>query len=219
MGTFFNNKIFLDPVWYGLTTDKILTLSDKEVEDLKLKQNEIDEKNKEIQKKVNEDIATIKSLTKKYFGEHSKEYKYVSKFSKHNSYYSNDFNRVIVERRENAKKELEKQNREKEAKIAQDKYLTDAISYLISKGKKIGDDFTTENAVDVANEVAYEEEVEKNKELGRCGHLFEFSGSDYCENCGGWDGNSHRCECGNRRVCWTNYDFDFRKPYIYAEAY
>jgi hypothetical protein len=25
------------------------------------------------------------------------------------------------------------------------------------------------------------------------------------EDCAGWDGESGRCDCGNRRVCWETY--------------
>lgn len=34
--------------------------------------------------------------------------------------------------------------------------------------------------------------------------------------CDGWDGESHRCNCGNRRVSWVLSDC---KTYIYAEAH
>lgn len=43
----------------------------------------------------------------------------------------------------------------------------------------------------------------------------EFRGDDYCEDeCRGWDGESHRCECGNRRMDWEWDDGD-----IYPEPY
>lgn len=35
---------------------------------------------------------------------------------------------------------------------------------------------------------------------------------------GGWDGESHRCECGNRRVSWS-IDGTFEKPCVWGEAY
>lgn len=34
--------------------------------------------------------------------------------------------------------------------------------------------------------------------------------------CSGWDGDSRRCECGNRRVSWTLSD---DCTYVYGEAY
>jgi len=43
----------------------------------------------------------------------------------------------------------------------------------------------------------------------------KFYGDDNCEpNCNGWDGDSHRCSCGARRVMWqgiNNPDEDFLK--------
>jgi hypothetical protein len=37
-----------------------------------------------------------------------------------------------------------------------------------------------------------------------------FSGFD-CD-CDSWDGFSNRCECGNRRMYWANYDDDVWFP-------
>lgn len=31
---------------------------------------------------------------------------------------------------------------------------------------------------------------------------YDFDGDDWCEDCRGWDGESGRCDCGNRRVTW-----------------
>ena len=38
------------------------------------------------------------------------------------------------------------------------------------------------------------------------GEFVGFDGSDSCEDCRGWDGESRRCDCGNRRVYWTEDD-------------
>jgi hypothetical protein len=53
----------------------------------------------------------------------------------------------------------------------------------------------------------------------------DFSGmncNDYLDDdqdaCPGWDGESRRCFCGNRRVCWNTEIFD-GKWIAYAEAY
>lgn len=37
----------------------------------------------------------------------------------------------------------------------------------------------------------------------------EFEGDWDCEGCFGWDGESRRCDCGNRRVYWqwTGYSY------------
>lgn len=47
--------------------------------------------------------------------------------------------------------------------------------------------------------------------------VYSFSGDDYCNdgegNCS-WDGESRRCNCGNRRVYWC-----FIEDYVYPEAW
>lgn len=92
-----------------------------------------------------------------------------------------------------------------------------AIVWLQERGKVLGADFTVESAIEVANEIAFEEALAAKKAEGR---LHSFSGEDSCENCGGWDGSSHRCECGNRRVSWTyGYGHNFLTPYVVAEAH
>jgi hypothetical protein len=45
--------------------------------------------------------------------------------------------------------------------------------------------------------------------------FFDFDGKN-CDSCEGWDGESHRCQCGNRRVDWV---LSMDGSYIYAEAY
>lgn len=63
----------------------------------------------------------------------------------------------------------------------------------------------------------FEELVKEKLESGR--DPFEFDGwncSDLENNdCDGWDGESSRCNCGNRRVYWALSD---DKTYIYAIA-
>ena len=39
------------------------------------------------------------------------------------------------------------------------------------------------------------------------------------ENCGGWDGNDRRCDCGNRRVGWAFDQYPKGVWTFYAEAY
>jgi hypothetical protein len=52
----------------------------------------------------------------------------------------------------------------------------------------------------------------------------EFDGmncNDYGDDtqCGGWDGSSHRCGCGNRRVSWSTMQNSDGRWSAYAEAY
>lgn len=51
------------------------------------------------------------------------------------------------------------------------------------------------------------------------GEYINFRGNNCYDPCDGWDGDSHRCQCGNRRIEWC---FDERYDgtwYYYAEAY
>jgi hypothetical protein len=95
-----------------------------------------------------------------------------------------------------------------------------ATLFLIRHGMVEGQHFTPENAIGVANEYAFNEAVKaKTAEGGP----FSFSGEDNCEDCDGWDGESRRCNCGNRRVSWSTDDdfesFDSGNYYVYGEAY
>lgn len=54
----------------------------------------------------------------------------------------------------------------------------------------------------------------------------EFEGmncNDYLEDgadeCTGWDGESRRCDCGNRRVSWETGQYDNGKFYAFGVAY
>jgi hypothetical protein len=55
------------------------------------------------------------------------------------------------------------------------------------------------------------------------GGFIEFDGANCDGPCAGWDGESRRCDCGNRLVAWDNghYDNDYRNnpDYWYAVAW
>lgn len=90
-----------------------------------------------------------------------------------------------------------------------------AVDWLRARGKEPGRDYEAGQAIDVANDLAAEEEQKRLVAGGRV----DFCGSDYCEGCDGWDGESRRCDCGNRRVNWTRHDHHtFETPAVYAEA-
>lgn len=61
--------------------------------------------------------------------------------------------------------------------------------------------------------------LKARKERNSAG-LYDFDGwncDDLEDNtCGGWDGESRRCECGNRRVYW---DMDDSRTYVFGTAY
>jgi len=51
------------------------------------------------------------------------------------------------------------------------------------------------------------------------GGLIDFDGQNCEDECGGWDGESRRCTCGNRRVGWSAMQLLDGTWYAYAEAY
>ena len=109
--------------------------------------------------------------------------------------------------------------REAQQAAAKQERLQKAIAFLVGHGKAIGTDFTLENAIQNANDLAYEFEVVKRVAEMNGGHT-SFDGDDGCENCKGWDGTSNRCDCGNRRVYWASCDgHDFEEPCIYPEVH
>lgn len=68
--------------------------------------------------------------------------------------------------------------------------------------------------IDLADELARDEAIA----VAKSGGMIRFSGDDDCEDCAGWDGESRRCECGNRRVGWESQG-DFESMHVYGEAW
>lgn len=107
--------------------------------------------------------------------------------------------------------------REEAEKRRASELTTRAILWLMNRGKVIGADFNQDNALSVANEIAYSEEVQRRVADGG---YHDFSGQNCDDPCRGWDGVSRRCECGNRRVDWVQGDcHTFESPAVYGEAY
>ena len=128
------------------------------------------------------------------------------------------------EHREQMVKEKEEKERaeafKKEMEVKQSELLNQAISYCLENGRTFGDALSVENAIQVANDIAFQKEVaRKEAEIGD-GYI-GFDGQNCEDECAGWNPQvSHRCECGNRRVSWTEgWSSDFRNMEIYAEAY
>jgi hypothetical protein len=93
--------------------------------------------------------------------------------------------------------------------------LLAAGAFLSARGKVLGVDYEAHTAIEVANDIAFDEAIAAQK-IGVL--ITSFGGDDYCEGCSGWDMESHRCACGNRRVAWER-DGDFENMYVYAQAY
>lgn len=109
--------------------------------------------------------------------------------------------------------------RDAEATAAKNDQLQRAILFLTAHDKTISVDYTLDNAVYSAHELSVELEVEQ-RIANLQGSFVEFNGDDSCENCRGWDGESPRCDCGNRRVSWVRSDYStFEKPEVYADAH
>jgi hypothetical protein len=127
------------------------------------------------------------------------------------------------EHRERMVKEKEEKERaeafKKEMEVKQSELLNQAISYCLENGRTFGDALSVENAIQVANDIAFQKEVaRKEAEIGD-GYI-GFDGQNCEDECAGWNPNHHRCQCGNRRVSWTEgWSSDFRNMEIYAEAY
>jgi hypothetical protein len=130
---------------------------------------------------------------------------------------------------ENNARELEKRKAAEDAmkqkEIEAHNLTQDAVLWIQEHhpDKKIGVDFDIVYAVEYANRLAFDAEVERIRSERE---WHEFAGfncydvSDEGESCAGWDGASKRCQCGNRRVDWVEgYGHSFKEPYVCAEAY
>lgn len=202
------------PSWYNLSHQQKLDLTDVKLEQLKLETEEIAKENKEIRKEAILQLQSAKSNIENIFGKNSKETKYINKLMV--PFEPNmDFKRYVLDVRE----EVVKKKKAEEDKVNQEKARTEfierAILFLQKRNLTLGTDFKLEEAIYRANDIAYDEAIAKAKEGG----FRSFGGDDWCENCKGWDGDSRRCDCGNRRVYWTQgYGFSFENPSIYAQA-
>ena len=124
--------------------------------------------------------------------------------------------RDAAERAKNEAKAKEDVERLATANIEESRLRTYAVIWLQAKGKVLGKDFEVDTAVETANTIAFEEEITRLTGGG----WYRFDGDDCCEDCNGWDGVSHRCDCGNRRMYWEQDDFhNFEHPSARATAY
>lgn len=113
--------------------------------------------------------------------------------------------------------EQEKQSHDETVKQSQIAYRDKAVCWLIARGKRYGHDFTVEGAIGLAEQIAFEEAVARQKTIWMW-HGFEGQNCD--GPCDGWNGVDQRCQCGNRRVSWTQGDgHTFEHPSVYGEAY
>jgi hypothetical protein len=118
----------------------------------------------------------------------------------------------------------EKEEKEKQAELLKQReaeksaLVNEAIAFCLNNGRRFGDGLSVETAISIANDIAFQKEVkEREYEIGD-GYI-GFSGQNCEDECEGWNPQTRRCQCGNRRVSWTDGYSDFRNMEIYAEAY
>lgn len=154
------------------------------------------------------------------WGENSNVVKYLKKQKIYSpsTFVFNDLQRQVAD----AKKKKKKDNRDAQALNDREQLTEKAINWLTDREKTLGVDFTIHSAISVANVIAFDEEITKRiNEIKLSGNLIGFYGDNNCEDCGGWNGQSRRCECSTRRVGWSNHENEdfFLEPYIFCEAY
>ncbi len=88
-----------------------------------------------------------------------------------------------------------------------------AVMWLLAHGRIYGVDFTADTASEVALKIAAQAVITR-----QTGCWNNFSGQTCEEPCRGWDGESSRCDCGNRRVSWM-IDGTFEEPHVWGEAW
>lgn len=185
---------------------------------------------KEIQPKVLESYrnyrklhSTIIQMAKVYDGDKSNLLSYVSKYHSSRSYsdeyWPTRFIETLKHKLEFGIINREKLDYELNQKKEQETIVNEAMKYLLDNNKVFMKDFDISNAYKKANELAFE--IAKNNEIKRIRETGDYISFNYqnCDDCSGWDGESNRCSCGNRKVYWTEgYGHSFKNPYIYATA-
>lgn len=200
------------PSWIEKKMD-LASITDEQIEEMKREAEEVRKYNSEIARIKCEKFDQARKLLKELFPRETALHRYVNRYRVSSYYEPWDFVASIKKARE----EKEKAEKAKKAEAELQALQAKAILWLQERGKKLGEDFRVADAIETANAIAFEEEVARKRAEGG---LFSFSGEDSCEDCGGWDGESRRCECGNRRVSWeSGWGHSFLNPYVHGEAY
>lgn len=201
------------PLW---TREKSLaSLSEERLTELRQEAEECEAENKADIADRRAKFAEMKRLCVEVFGKSHLVTRYLERQTTphQHQYYVRDFDHRLQQERE----KIQKEERERKLQAASMQYRTEAILWLQSKGKVLGTDFTLENASVEADNLAREEAINT-----RIAEASELQGrGEYhcdCQDCESWDGVSHRCNCGNRRVCWS-VNGGFKDPYVYGEVY
>lgn len=181
----------------------------KEAEDL-IKKDEVIRKGKYVK------LLQLRKDAEEIWGKFSKPVKYLNNCKIDHSY--TDY-KCTLDRLKDILNKEQKEIADKKATELGEKlraeYRQKALIFLSEKGLKLGTDFDLEETEERVDEIYFDELIEA---YAKDGGWNDFSGDDYCENCAGWDGKDHRCDCGNRRVDWTR-EGHWPDGYIYGEAY
>jgi hypothetical protein len=220
--TIVNRGEFNVPLIYVQWVD-VEKISDFDVwiEEQKKEVAECNEFNKVIGDARAKRVGFIGSEIKALYGEKSKMYRYW----KNNHYV--EMSRVpdldatiknLIERRNKIVEAKAKDERENTKRKEHTELIVKAVIFLQKHGYEPGT-YELDDAVRFADAERFDELVaERVKEHETEGTYFEFSGQNCDDPCQGWDGDSRRCECGNRRVSWSSCGH-FDDMYIYGEAY
>lgn len=214
------DKLLVKPKWYithwepkDVTAETIAAWQQETVK--------CDIENRKIYKELTDKRNQLIVLAGDIYGKSSKVVKYLEKQSIDTfGLIPFDFKGKVVDKVEKYKTDIEKAEHAKKIESKTTLLKQEAIVWLQERGKKLGIDFILENVVETANDIAWHETVNAHRQaLEENDDFMPFGGDDNCSNCRGWDGVSHRCDCGNRRVSWSStYGFSFKNPEIYAEA-
>jgi hypothetical protein len=129
--------------------------------------------------------------------------------------HTQDFVRILNDLEKDSARKREETTRKATQDAECARKLLAAGAFLSARGKVVGVDYEAHEAIGVANDIAFDEAIAAQKEDGG---FVSFGGDDECRGCSGWDMESHRCECGNRRVGWER-DGDFENMCVYAQAH
>lgn len=208
------------PTWYNRYTGLERFSSIAELQGLLPEAEQVDRENDALVLEAKSKAIAFLSDAEKLLGKNSSQYQAVCKVVLGLNLTAEKFSNLVRYRISTLEAKAKTDNAALEAKRKDEQKIALAVratAWLAARNQLPGRDFEAARAVDVANERAYEEEVER---LTSGASMHSFGGDDSCEGCSGWDGTSRRCACGNRRVSWTRgYSHTFESPEVYAEAY
>ena len=219
-----NSRGFLElPEWcIDISAKNILTITDEEIEKIADEEARLTELNKaEYQRRVDY-LKQFKKDTEPWFKElwqttQGKKRNSVVKNLSPESYPTFYLSNNLKSNKKKALEEQEQKQRFEREKASTAQYMTKCIRYLIEHG--VADDDVMMNTPIHSAEYLESTRLikEKQESMQQNGMLIEFHGQN-CDACSGWDGISHRCDCGNRRVDWC-FMGRIGDMIVYGEAY